>query len=123
MHSITVPGVPIEFFDLIAFNEDGTLTDRFGSRVAGPGLTVSIGVWEKVGRDTFAATLENFEDTDGNGRFDVRHRVRQTIYLVDRDTYAATATVDTLSVDGTTQLRPSSPGTMIQGTRMRVIPE
>jgi hypothetical protein len=128
--SITFPGAPIEFFDLIAFNEGGTVTDRFGSVFDGPALSVSIGVWKKVGNktfaatdNTFAATMENFHDTDGDGRFDVRHRVRLTLHLVDRNNFMGTSTVDTLSVDGTTQLGPSSPSVPIHGTRMRVIPE
>lgn len=121
--SITFQGVPLEFFDLIVFNEDGTVTDRFGSLVDGPALTVSIGVWKKVGRGTFAVTMENFSDTDGNGLFDVRFRIRLTYQVVDRNTITATGTIDTLSVDGRTQLGPSFPGVTVQGTRMRVIRE
>ena len=121
--SITFPGAPIEFFDLIAFNEGGTVTDRFASVFDGPALSVSIGVWKKVGYGTFAATIENFQDTDGDGRFDVRHRVRLTLHLVDRNNFTGTSTVDTLSLDGTTRLGPSSPSAPTQGTRMRVIQE
>ena len=121
--TIVFPGVPIDFVDLIAFNADGALNERFASRVDGPALSDSIGVWKKVGRGTFAATLENFSDTDGDGRWDVRFRIRLTYHVVDRDHVTATATSDTLSVDGTTQLGPSFPGAIIQGTRMRVIRE
>ena len=120
--SIIFPGVPIEFFALFAFNEGGTVTERFGSAVAGPALTGSIGVWKKVGRNTFAATMENFEDTDGDGLFDLRHRVRLTWHLVDRDNLMGTSTVDLLSIDGT-PLGPSFPGATIQAARMRVMPE
>lgn len=121
--TITFPGAPIQFFDLMAFNEGGTVTDRFASVFDGPALTVSVGVWKKVGYRTFAATIENFQDTNRDGRFDVRHRVRLTLHLVDRDTFTGTSTVDTLSLDGTTQLGPSSPSAPIDATRMQVIPE
>src|SRR6185503_16552554 len=98
--TITFSGVPLEFFDLIAFNADGTLTDRFASRVDGPALSESIGVWKKVGRGTYAVTLENFSDTDRDGLWDVRFRIRLTYHVVDRDHVTATGTSDTLSVDG-----------------------
>jgi hypothetical protein len=118
--SVIFPGVPIEFSDLISFHEDGTLTERFGT---GPALSAGIGVWKKVGRGTFAVTFENFEDTDHDGTFDVRYRIRVTYHVVDRNTLTATGTSDTLSVDGTTQLAPSFPGATIQATRMHVIRE
>ncbi len=117
--SIIFPGVPIEFFELVAFHEDGTLTERFGS---GPALSAGIGVWKKVGRGTFAVTLENLEDTNHDGTFDVRYRIRAT-YHVERDTVTGTATSDTLSLDGMTQLGPSFPGITVRGTRMRVTRE
>jgi len=117
--SIIFAGVPIEFFDLIAFNEDGTLTDVFAE---GPGLSAAIGVWKKVGRGTFAATLENFADNNGDGRFDVRNRIRLTYHVVDRDTVTATVTGDTVTIDGTTQVGGPFSAT-VRGTRMRVMPE
>ena len=120
---ITFAGVPLDFFDLIAFNEDGTLTARFGSLFDGPALSEAIGVWKKVGRGTFAATLENFSDTNGDGRFDVRFRIRLTYHVVDRDTLTATGASDTLTVDGETQLGPSFPGITIDATRMHVMRE
>ena len=120
--SIMFPGVPIEFFDLIAFTEDGTVNERFGSLVDGPSLSESIGVWKKVGRGTFAVTMENFSDNDHDGRFDVRFRLRATYHVIDRNSLTATVTGDTLSVDGTTQVGPSFTAT-IQSTRMRVMPE
>lgn len=119
--SITFPGVPIEFFDLIAFNADGTVIERFGSVVDGPSITVSIGVWKKVGRGTFAVTMENFSDNNRDGNFDVRFRLRATYHVIDRDHVSATVTGDTLSVDGTTEFGSFS--ATIEGTRMRVIPE
>ena len=118
--TVIFPGVPIEFSDLTAFHEDGTLTERFGT---GPGLSAGIGVWKKIGRGTFAVTFENFEDTNHDGTFDVRFRIRATYHVIDRDTLTATGTSDTLSVDGTTELAPPFPGATIQATRMRVMPE
>ena len=118
--SIIFPGVPIEFFNLIAFHEDGTVTERFGS---GPGLSAGIGVWKKIGRGTFAVTFDNFEDRDHDGTFDVRFRIRATYRVVDRNTLAATGTSDTFSVDGTTELAPSFPGATIRATRMHVVRE
>jgi hypothetical protein len=118
--SIIFPGVPIEFFDLVAFHEDGTVTERFDS---GPALSGSIGVWKKVGHGTFAVLMENYEDIDLDGTFDVRYRLRLTYHVVDRDTLMATGTSDTLSIDGTTQLSPPFTGVTIRATRMRVIPE
>jgi hypothetical protein len=118
--SIVFPGVPIEFFDLIAFHEDGTVTERFGS---GPAVSASLGVWKRVGPGTFAVTIENFEDIDRDGTFDVKYRIRLTYQVVDRNTLVATGTSDTFSVDGTTLLAPSFPGATIRARRMRVIPE
>jgi hypothetical protein len=118
--TVIFPGVPGEFSDLTAFHEDGTLTERFGT---GPGLSAGIGVWRKVGRGTFAVTFENFEDTNRDGTFDVRFRIRSTYHVIDRDTLTATGTSDTLSVDGTTELAPSFPGATVRATRMRVMPE
>jgi hypothetical protein len=117
--TVIFPGVPIEFSDLIAFHEDGTVTERFGS---GPPLSTGIGVWKRIGRGAFAVTFENFEDTDHDGTFDVRYRIRATYRVVDRNTLTATATSDTLSVDGTIALA-SFPGATVRATRMPVVRE
>jgi hypothetical protein len=122
--SIVFPGVPFEFFSLEIFNEGGTMTDRFGGGPSGPGTSVGSGVWKKIrGRGNFAATLEGFNDTDGDGVFDQRFRIRLTIQLLDRETFTATGTSDNLTLDGTTPLGPSFPGVTVQGTRMRVMRE
>jgi hypothetical protein len=122
--SIVFAGVPFEFFSLEAFNEGGTMTDRFGGGSSGPGTSVSLGVWKKIsGRGNFAATFEGFEDSDSDGSFDRRFLVRSTIHLLDRERFTATSTVDNLTLDGTTLLGPPFPGITVQATRMHVIRE
>jgi hypothetical protein len=113
-------GVPIEFSNLTAFHEDGTVTERLGT---GPALSTGIGVWKRVGRGVYAVTFENFEDRDHDGTFDVRYRIRVTYHVVDRNTLTATGTSDTFSVDGTTELAPPFPGATIRATRMFVVRE
>jgi hypothetical protein len=118
---IVFPGPPNEFFSLEVFNKGGTMTDRFSS---GPGLSVSSGVWKKIpGRGNFAATLEAFTDTNSDGFFDRRVRIRLTIHLLDHESFTATATTQALTLDGSTPLFPPVPGVTVQGTRMHVIPE
>jgi hypothetical protein len=95
---IVFPGSPNEFFSLEVFNAGGTMTERFSS---GPGLSVSSGVWKKIpGRGNFAATLEGFVDTNSDGLFDQRFRVRLTIQLLDHERFTATATTQSLILDG-----------------------
>jgi hypothetical protein len=109
-----------EFFSITVFDEGGTMTDRFS---LGPGVSVGQGVWKKIrGRGNFAATFEVFEDTDSDGFFDTRFRIRFTIHLLDRERFTATFTGDAVSLDGTTLLAPQ-PGGTLQGTRMHVIRE
>ena len=120
---IVVPGVPNEFFSLSVFNAGGTMTDRFGGGLW-TGNSVGSGVWKRIpGRGNFAATFEGFDDTDSDGFFDRRFRIRVTIHLLDRERFTATATIENLTLDGTTLLGPPVPGVTVQGTRMRVIRE
>ena len=122
--SIIFPGVPFEFFSFQVFNEGGTMTDRFGGGPSGPGASVGSGVWRKIpGRGNFAATFEGFDDTDRDGAFDRRFRIRATIHLLDRERFTATNTIENLTLDGTTLLGPPFPGITVQGTRMHVIRE
>jgi hypothetical protein len=122
--SIVFPGVPFEFFSLQVFNEGGTMTDRFGGGLSGPGTSVGSGVWKKIpGRGNFAATFEGFDDSDSDGAFDRRFRIRATIHLLDRQRFTATNTIENLTLDGTTPLGPPFPGIAVQGKRMRVIRE
>jgi hypothetical protein len=114
------PGTPQEFFSLVEFNKWGTMTEEAST----PRHTTSIGVWKKIHGDRdFAATFELFLDGDSDGFFDSRIRVRQTIHLLDDDTFTGTSTVDVLTLDGTTQLAGPFPGIPLEGTRMRVMRE
>lgn len=107
-------------FGITAFNQGGTLTDRFS---LGPMVSVGNGVWTKIpGAGNFAAMFEVFQDTNSDGFFDTRFRIRMTIRLLDHDSYTATFKGDAVSLDGTTLLGPQ-PGGTIEGTRMQVIPE
>lgn len=81
-------------------------------------------MWKKIrGHGNFAATFELFFDSDSNGLFDSRYRVRQTIHLSDDDTFTGTLTIDVLTLDGTTQVAGPFPGIPLEGTRMRVMRE
>jgi hypothetical protein len=109
-----------EFFSISVFNEEGTMTDSFS---LGPMVSGGSGVWRKIpGRGNFAATFEVFQDTNSDGFFDTRFRIRFTIHLLDRESFTATFKGDAVSLDGTTLLG-AQPGGTIQGTRMHVIPE
>ena len=118
---ILFPGFPTEFFTLETFNEGGTMTEVF---VDGPRTSVSNGVWKKIhGPGNYAGTIEGFIDTDADGFYDRRFRVRLTIHLLDDDTLTATATSDNLTLDGAVVTTPSLPGITIRATRMRVLRE
>ena len=83
---------------------------------------MGIGVWQRIaGHDTYAVTLEAFDDDNLDGIFDSRLQIRLT-FQVDDDTLIGTATVDVFTVDGKTLL-VSNPGFILVGTRMTVIPE
>ena len=122
--SIMFAGVPFEFFTLDVFNEGGTMTSRFGGGPTGPGTSVGSGVWKKIaGRGNFAVTVEGFDDSGSGGFFNRRFLVRYTVHLLDRERFTATATIENLTLDGTTSLGPPFPGITIEATRMRVIRE
>jgi hypothetical protein len=115
-----LPGTPQQFFSLMEFNKGGTMTEEASS----PRHTTSIGVWKKIrGQGNFAATFELFQDSDSDGSFDGRFRVRLTIHVLDDDTITGTFTVDVLTLDGTTQVAGPFPGIALEGKRMRVMPE
>ena len=114
------PGTPLQFFSLVAFNKGGTMTEVAST----PRHTTSIGVWKKIhGDGDFAATFELFLDSNSDGFFESRIRVRQTIHLLDDDTFTGTSTVDVLTLDGTTLVAGPFPGIALEGKRMRVMPE
>jgi hypothetical protein len=115
-----LPGSPNQFFSLMEFNEGGTMTEEAST----PKHTTSIGVWKKIrGQEDFAATFEAFLDSNSDGLFDSRIRVRLTIQLLDEDTFTATSTVDVLTLDGTTQVAGPFPGIPLEGKKMRVMHE
>ncbi|HEX7295724.1 MAG TPA: hypothetical protein VF251_08240, partial [Pyrinomonadaceae bacterium] len=90
-----LPGTPSQFFSLMQFNKDGTMTEEASS----PSHTTSIGVWKKTQGHDFAATFELFSDGNGDGLFDTRLRVRLTIHVVDADSMTGTSTIDVLTLD------------------------
>jgi hypothetical protein len=112
-----LPGTPQQFFSLMLFNKGGTMTEASST----PRKTMSGGVWKEIrGHGNFAATFEQFHDSDSDGSFDSQVRVRLTIHLLDDDTITGTSTVDVLTLDGTTQVAGPFPGIPLEGTRMRV---
>jgi hypothetical protein len=114
------PGTPQEFFSLVVFNKGGTMTVTNSI----PRITINSGVWKKIdGHGNFAATFEDFEDSNSDGAFDLRAPVRLTIHLLDDDSITGTGTVDVVTLDGTTQVAGPFPGIPFEGTRMQVIPE
>ncbi len=113
------PGTPNQFYATMAFNEGGTLTAIVDS---GSGISTAIGVWRRIRPGEFAATFENFFDSNANGSYDLRFRVRMTIRLSDHDTWTASATLEVVSRDGTTVV--GGPVSIPhEGTRMRVVRE
>jgi len=114
------PGTPQQFFSLMEFNKGGTMTEEAST----PRHTTSIGVWKKIrGHENYAATFELFQDSNSDGSFDLRLRVRLTIHLLDDDTIIGTSTIDVLTLDGTTQVAGPFSGIPLEGTRMTVMPE
>jgi hypothetical protein len=119
---LTVAGTPQQFFSLTVFNRGGTVTNT--NSIPGPRTTIFSGVWKKIrGHGNFAATFEDFEDSNSDGAFDRRVRVRLTIHLLDDDTLTGTGTADVLTLDGTTHVAGPFPGIPFNGTRMHVVPE
>jgi hypothetical protein len=117
---IVNPGGPNQFFSLVAFNKGGTMTEEASS----PKHTTSIGAWKKISGDgNYAAIFEVFLDSNSDGLFDARIRVRQTIHVSEDDTLTGTSTVDVLTLDGTTQLAGPFSGIVFEGKRMNVLPE
>ena len=112
-------GTPGQFFSLMQFNKGGTVTEVAST----PRHTSSIGVWEKIQDHDFAATFELFQDTNSDGLYDKRLRVRLTLHLIDNETFTGSSSVDVLTLDGETQVAGPFSGLSIDGKRMKVIPE
>jgi hypothetical protein len=114
------PGTPQQVFGLTVFNKGGTMTVTNSI----PRITINSGVWKKIpGHGNFAATFEDFEDSNSDGAFDSRAPVRVTMHLLDDDTITGTGTVDVLTLDGTTHVAGPFPGIPFEGKRMHVVPE
>lgn len=109
------PDTPAEVFVLLVFHADRTMT----ATTSTIRQSIGSGVWKKTHRnDVFTAEFEFFVDSDWDGEFDVRARIRPTIELLDRDTYSATNTFELFTLDGNTMI--AGPFTTIsEGTRMR----
>lgn len=114
-----LPGTPFQFFSLMTFNKGGTMVEEAST----PRHTTSIGAWKKIQSGDFAATFELFEDSNSDGAFDTRLRVRLTIHLQDVETFTGTSTIDVLTLDGNTQVAGPFSGLPLEGKRMKVLPE
>lgn len=113
--AILNPDTPNEIFVLLVFHADRTMT----ATTSAMQQSIGSGVWKKAhGHNVFTAEFELFGDSDSDGEFDVRARIRPTIELLDRDTYSATNTLEWFTLDGNTLI--AGPFTTItEGTRMR----
>jgi len=122
------------FFSLTTFHADNTLIDRPSTSTT---VGLGVGVWEAIGGDDdddsdsdsdsdsdqsgYAATFDSFIDSDFDNNFDIRARIRLTVY-VENDTLAGTGTIEIRTLDGS-QLLVLIPGATFEATRMTVIPE
>jgi hypothetical protein len=105
-----------DFFILMDFSEGGA------ARYTDQGLSSGIGVWAKTSGSNFAATFEEFVDSDSDGSVDARLRFRATIQLASANALEGTVTAELVSLDGSTVVFVLGHTTII-GTRMVVIPE
>lgn len=111
------------FFDYLVFHEGHTLTER----VSLSSFSMGSGVWEEIDSDSdsdsdsanFAATFESFADTDFDGSYDARARVRITFELED-DTLAGTGTIELRTLDNS-QTLVIFEGSTFSASRMTVI--
>jgi hypothetical protein len=117
-------GTPEEFFAVVVFHRDNTMSGSPSDKQ----LTPTLGVWEKLpGRGSFAATHEFFWDCPFaflgciNGVVDRRIRVRETIHVLGDDRLTSSTTSDVLSLDGVTQFFQVQG--MNEAVRIAVIPE
>ena len=117
-------GIGGVFFDYLVFHEGNTLTER----VSFPTESMGSGVWEEIDSDSdsdsanFAVTFETFNDSDFDGSYDARTRVRLTIQLED-DTITGTGTIEVRTLDNTALIAGPFTGSTFVATRMTVIPE
>ena len=127
------------FLSLTTFNVDNTLIDRPSTSTT---VGLGVGVWKAICDDDddhsdrpgrgdehrhcdpseYAATFDSFIDSTFDTNFDIRARIRLTVY-VENDTLTGTGTVEIRSLDGSQLLAGPFPGATIVATRMTVIPE
>ncbi len=122
------------FLSLTTFHADNTLIDRPSTSTT---VGLGVGVWEAIGDDDdhhsdshhndsdqsdYAATFDVFVDSDFDTNFDIRLRIRLTVY-VENDTLAGTATIEVRTLDDSQLLAGPFPGATFVATRMTVIPE
>ena len=127
------------FLSLTTFHADNTLIDRPSTS---PSVGVGVGVWEAICDDDddhndrrgrgdehrhcdqfkYAATFDSFVDSDFDTSFDIRVRVRLTVY-VENDTFVGTGTIEVRTLDDSQLLAGPFPDATFEATRMTVIPE
>ncbi len=124
------------FLSLTTFHADNTLIDRPSTS---PHVGVGVGVWEAICDDhgdrrrrgdkhrhcdqsDYAATFDSFVDSNFDNSFDIRVRVRLTVY-VENDTLVGTGTIEVRTLDDSQLLAGPFPGATLEATRMTVIPE
>ena len=127
------------FLSVTTFHADNTLIDRPSTS---PNVGVGVGVWEAICDDDddhsdrpgrgdehrhcdpseYAATFDSFVDSDFDTNFDIRVRVRLTVF-VENDTFVGTGTIEVRTLDDSQLLAGPFPDATFEATRMTVIPE
>ena len=108
------------------FHAGGTITERTANGIPtgppGTGITSGNGVWKRIGPRRYAGMIEGFIDSEVDGTFDLKYRVRVTVEVRGHE-LEGTASLDffTLS-DGEPQPGPPVPFP-VQATRMWLIRE
>ncbi len=132
---LTVSDPGGDFLSVTTFHADNTLIDRPSTS---PFVGVGVGVWEAIGDDddddsdsdsdsdsdqsVYAATFDSFVDSNFDNSFDIRVRVRLTVY-VENDTFVGTGTIEIRTLDDSQLLAGPFPDATFEATRMTVIPE
>lgn len=115
--AVTNPGGG-EFYSLMVFHRDGTLTERVSS---GPGESSSVGLWRRRPGQWVAVTMEQFRDSDGDGAFDRRFLVRLMLQITGHDTMSGTSDFEVRTLDGQTLLAGPFVGFTVEARRMTIV--
>ena len=127
------------FLSLTTFHADNTLIDRPSTSTT---VGLGVGVWKAICDDDddhsdrpgrgdehrhcdpseYAATFDSFVDSDFDTNFDIRVRVRLTVF-VENDTLVGTGTIEVRTLDDSQLLAGPFPDATFEATRMTVIPE